>query len=73
MQKKSNKIYTKKIFDDYSLIYSASCNVNLQDKDFTYKNNVFLRQGGFTSYGSCFLNSGTKVVDVEEQVNLKRK
>jgi len=55
----------QKLDDDYSRVYTSTCDANLQDKDFAYKDKVFLRQGGFASYGSCFLNSGAKVGGVK--------
>ena len=63
----------KNIEDDYSRVYSDTCEVNLQDKDFQNKDKVYLRQGGFASYGSCFLNSGAKVGGVKVKGELEEQ
>ena len=55
----------KEVGDDYSRVYSATCDANLSDKDFKYQDKVYLRQGGFASYGVCFLDKGAKVGGVE--------
>ena len=41
--------------------FSPKCNAQLEDSDFKIKDNVFLRQGGYASYGSCFTEHGAIV------------
>ena len=41
--------------------YSAKCSAQLEDSDFSNSKNLFLRQGGYASYGSCFTEEGAIV------------
>ena len=59
--------------EDHSRVYDNTCPADLKDSDFVYKSKVFLNQGGFASYGKCFLGAGTKVGGKNVEGDLKDK
>lgn len=61
------------IGEDYSRVYDKSCPANLKDSDFKITKNVFLKQGGFASYGKCFLGDGTRVGGADVKGTLKEQ
>ena len=59
--------------EDHSREYGNKSNANLADSDFINKQKVFLKEGGFASYGKCFSNTGAKVGGVQVNGELKDK
>ena len=51
----------KAINEYHNREFSAKFKDQLEDSDFTNSKNVFLRQGGYASYGSCFTEPGAIV------------
>ena len=51
----------KELKESHDLVFDAKCPAELQDSDFKIKDKVYLRQGGYASYGSCFTENGAIV------------
>ena len=60
-QKNQIRFVPNSLGESHDRDYSAKCKAQLEDSDFTISKNVFLRQGGYASYGSCFTESGAIV------------
>ena len=47
--------------ESHNLVFDNQCPADLKDADFKIKKNVYIRQGVYASYGSCFTESGSIV------------
>ena len=51
----------KELGEGHGLVFENTCSADLKDSDFKIKKNVYIRQGVYASYGSCFIEPGSIV------------
>jgi hypothetical protein len=60
-QKNQIRFIPKTLNEKHDREYSAKSTVQLEDTDFSNKKDLYLRQGGYASYGTCFAEKGAIV------------
>ena len=60
---KENKIrfIPQNLFEQHSRVFTSQCYAEIKDSELPNSNNIFLREGGYASYGSCFTGEGSIV------------